>query len=251
MDETYSIPFELRAPSRPHDDTFDHDYAWYIEKQRIQEHGDLESGSSSQLDAVIDESDSKFYSFLPTTTLEEYENLKAAHLHEYAHHPLRTTAYNLLASPSRDGPLPQGDWRDLLYLEWLRNLSNVSNLLRKELADVVWTKAQVRVDTIYMQCIPALLEDRPKIHSRIKYLWIDFNYGCASVSTLKPIIEEFGSVCDQISPILKLDELSIFLDMEEREVDDIMNLFRVNLLRFCHRNRSCSPKAAGRERLLS
>ncbi|CZR50180.1 uncharacterized protein PAC_00052 [Phialocephala subalpina] len=124
-----------------------------------------------------------------------------------------------------------GDRKDRLYLEWLRKLSNVSTLLRKELTQVFWVRIRLNVNTWHMRYIPALLEDRPQIHSRIKQLHTSLNFEMTPISTVKPVLEEFSTVCDGISPELKLDQLDLFVDVEEYEAEDLVSLLEKSTTR--------------------
>jgi hypothetical protein len=67
---------------------------------------------------------------------------------------------------------------DHLYMEWIRQASNVNTLFRKELADVFWTHTMIIIgdkNANTRQFVP-FLEERPAIHKSIKVLEFDFNF---------------------------------------------------------------------------
>lgn len=77
-------------------------------------------------------------------TVREYEKIRDAYIRNSAPHPSRKTNYRLRILPRLEcAPANSVDDWPCLYLEWFRNLSNVSNILRIELGQAFWNKAKI------------------------------------------------------------------------------------------------------------
>ncbi|KAF8866959.1 hypothetical protein BDZ45DRAFT_719956 [Acephala macrosclerotiorum] len=144
-----------------------------------------------------------------------FEILKAARNHEYASHPSREGDYELCLRPMRK--LQKGtkdsEWgtqrrRDWLYLEWLRQVSNVSTEFRKELGDVFWARTAIsyhnRLDYF---SLPQILKQRPAVISGIKYLDVALTIWDQTPTFPKSMFPDFATMCKEWSSTLKLDKI--------------------------------------------
>ncbi|KAE8442844.1 hypothetical protein EG329_002816 [Mollisiaceae sp. DMI_Dod_QoI] len=209
----------------PFSDRYDLDYEGFLEEQKL-------------IRAIQPDDDGydRFHSgrvvaVEPDMTVEEYEQGKAAHIHQYATHPSRKARYNLMLYPNRENPRRFDTATDYIYLEWLRNLSNVNARVRKELQEIFWTR--VGIDAAFSSgycatsCILALLEDRPAIIGGIKHIsvglnltYLDLDRGSKNIRTERSL-QEFTALCDCLASSLKLDKFRIYLTLEK---DDILKL---------------------------
>lgn len=109
---------------------------------------------------------------------------RALHDHQLSMHPGRNGAsYNVLTHPQIMGEYYAAD---LLFLEWVRQASNVSNIFRQELGEVTWANVVIN-DYSYISQIPQFLEDRPAIHRGISTISVDLWF-----TSYRPLVEDYG-----------------------------------------------------------
>jgi hypothetical protein len=151
----------------------------------------------------------------------EYYKEETSWRHRVTPHPSRTGDYELSVYPRREQAARHDydDNKDWLFIEWIRQASNVSLQFRKELGDVFWTRTSIRsanlCDESTIWRLPEFLNERPAIHSGVKYLdlWIDcYDYAISLCS------ERFDSWCEYISITLKLEKLVFFITVEKENV---------------------------------
>lgn len=98
------------------------------------------------------------------------------------------------------------------------------------MADILWTGVEVDISVFGgdylkgMRCIPALLKDRPEVHTRIKYLTIELDLG--ELHRLQKILEleEFSQLCGSISSKFDLDELKLYMTVDEDDIEHSLKL---------------------------
>ena len=138
-----------------------------------------------------------------------------------AQHPARSGNYVIEASPKLKLDTREHHWAywtyndDWLMLKLLRDLSNVSCVFRQEVGRTLWMNASVHFSYDdagdSMAIVENFLMDRPFAVAGIKELtiWIDphlFPDGC------------FRTMCMTVSKHLKLDSLTIYMEMDEDDL---------------------------------
>jgi len=136
-----------------------------------------------------------------------------------AKHPDRTSKYEIIADARLDLVEESVPRTDYVLLEWLRELSNVSTVLRKELADEFWTNVSLSIQAVGTNFwrLPIMLAERPAIHRGIKR--IGFRLPFVDQNRL-PLYraENIMNLCASLSENLQLDYLSITFDADERDL---------------------------------
>lgn len=156
----------------------------------------------------------------PLSSLEEFESYCARRRHRYATHPFHRTPYELEVSATK-----RGRWtaeQEDLYFKWLRGLFNTNPIVRSELTKVFWTRVAIETTDLYSRnvwAIPNVLEDRPSILSRIKYLGMDVNFEGIKLNTHY----NFKTLCVLLSKSLRLDRLSLDLTFRQSDINDLMS----------------------------
>jgi hypothetical protein len=154
----------------------------------------------------------------------EYYKRKVSWRHGVTPHPSRTGDYEQTVYPLRDQAAMRyyEDNKDWLVIEWIRQTSNVSLQFRKELGDVFWTRTSINSATLCDEStiwlLPGFLNERPAIHSGVKYLDLEI-YCCDD--TLSLYAEEFESWFEYISITLKLEKLAFFIIVDKENAKDL------------------------------
>jgi len=135
--------------------------------------------------------------------------------HHLKHHPDRTCPYELIAHTAKEiAAEPLRNNRDYLFIEWVRQASNISNLFRSELGGEFWSNINLVVRDI--KGLPAFLKERLAIHKSIKslHLELDFEDGHSPWESAA----KFKAWLAYVTKALKLDHLDIWCGVGEKEV---------------------------------
>jgi hypothetical protein len=137
---------------------------------------------------------------------------------EAAYHPGRCSNYDISAYPKIQ---PEEFRTDYLFLEWIRQASNVSPLFRKELGAVLWTNIHLEyqsgcpISEDAWQYLPPMLIERPVIHRSIKSLCIKLEF---KNEIPWENVNDFEAWCNYISKTLKLEKFQLGLWIDEEEI---------------------------------
>jgi hypothetical protein len=150
---------------------------------------------------------------------EYYESKEKASKLRLAPLPGRTRKYKLIAHPVREQSAGNKytDKEDWLLVEWIRQALNISVQFRKELGDVFWRRIRINVETLPRSfwILPEFLDERPAIHSGIKYLNL-------SIPTWEEAPKHFSKAFeiwyDYVSDTLTLEKLHLDIILEKEDV---------------------------------
>ncbi|CZR50182.1 uncharacterized protein PAC_00054 [Phialocephala subalpina] len=130
-------------------------------------------------------------------------------------HPERSGGYIVYFKEMK--PSTQADKKDWAHLEWFRQVSHVSRLFRKELADSLWQRSIIRCSEPQdWKQLVSFLNDRPAIHSGIKFLSV-------RVDVERLDTARFGTLCDYLSEHLQLELLEIKLGLKEKTAKKLLS----------------------------
>jgi hypothetical protein len=178
----------------------------------------------------------KFPKILSAQKLAEkkarYYKREAERDHDKAPHPTRTQNYSISREfdVMKYGNSLRGEI-DWLFLDFVRNLSNVSCGMRKEIMNVVWNRRAITecfdLDALRWDntdCAQkAFLKDRPSIWAGIKRIKTEIDRYCdfwpKSIDEQKA--EAFGQMCDFVSKSLKLESFEFTLQIREDNVAEL------------------------------
>lgn len=154
---------------------------------------------------------------------ETYTSLKKAYQFETKHHPKRTTRYELFVMQNERGSMKYEFDADFTMVELVRNLSNVSSIMRQGLGSVIWThtKFYIHSEALTSHATLSCLMERPQIRKGIHdvHLALDLREGVDPLREYSDI-PNFKLTCLYMSTVLELSYLKISIKIEDDEFDD-------------------------------
>ena len=145
-------------------------------------------------------------------------------------HPTRNHSYEFHfdVRNHRSSYQYMADNTDYIFLEWIRQASNVSCLFRQELGEALWSRVTImsNCDDSDIWALPAFLDDLPATHTGIKALHMsislknmdDFHDEKKSIQSNS---KNFEAWCSCIATALKLETLSLSITIQENKLSKI------------------------------
>ncbi|KAL2065170.1 hypothetical protein VTL71DRAFT_4311 [Oculimacula yallundae] len=111
---------------------------------------------------------------------------------------------------------------DLEFLEWLRNISNTSNVFRSEMKHELWSNSKIHLDGLdQLPCLSRLLKYRPAAFAAIKSLQITVSFPHLFPCAAQKL--NFAAWCEGVAKNMILDALDIHLDILKEELIEMMD----------------------------
>jgi hypothetical protein len=154
------------------------------------------------------------------------EQSKAREIEKRKRHPDRKSPYKFVGTALRYGK--KGDkWlgtKDWLYIEWIRQASNVSTRFRLELGNALWSDIELWVggERAEFWLLPEFLEERPAAGQGIKELHLDLLF--MLYNRENPLVDEhhnFEAWCESLAKHCKPDIIYITLSLYVHDLKDI------------------------------
>jgi hypothetical protein len=144
--------------------------------------------------------------FRKRTTITESEQRELTE-HVQKSHPNRNIHYEITAYPKRDAiQVSNEDMRDYLFIEWIRQASNVSTQFRKEFGDELWSNTKVQSQADWWHFVD-FLKEHPAVHKGIKTLHLQLYFEDYLCSEKSP--ENLEDLLAYMETTLTLDSLRI------------------------------------------
>lgn len=135
-------------------------------------------------------------------------------------HPSRNIHYKITAYPKRDAiQVSNEDMRDYLFIEWIRQASNVGTQFRKELGDELWSNTKVQSQADWWHFVD-FLKEHPAVHKGIKTLHLQLYFEDYLCSEKSP--ENLEVLLAYLEKTLTLDSLLIWFCVKEREIAQLV-----------------------------
>lgn len=136
-------------------------------------------------------------------------------------HPGRQYNYDIYPSfPSEDSSKDEKDSWDEPADE-IRSLSNTNSIIRKELAEVLWSRTSICLDAAAsISRLEMLLIDRPAICAGIKALSFELDFGPCS----NPLHKRFLQICRRIGGLLQLESLEVEIVLLEPDIESFFQI---------------------------
>jgi hypothetical protein len=135
-------------------------------------------------------------------------------------HPHRRHRYTLEASVKLLEPYEKWSNIDYLYLDWLRQMSNISSAFRKGLRDAFLERTALIVDEHAELEFLSFLKERLAILSGIKIL--SFRLECLRGPFLESNIQNFVTACDFISTHLAVEDFLLNITVGVDNLQDLV-----------------------------
>ncbi|EPE26142.1 hypothetical protein GLAREA_02054 [Glarea lozoyensis ATCC 20868] len=166
--------------------------------------------------------------YIPILLYEQEEPILADSATHLLAPPARSSLYDMRCYPQTgdDNDYPsEAEARDRGYLEWLRQVSNLSCVFRQEFAEVFWCRTRLAFYRTVndLSILRGFIQDRPAISAGIKYLrlTIGASFGLGIPEGVRLDRRTLGSECKAISSLLSLETLHIHIHVDEEDLGSL------------------------------